>query len=91
MIVADWVCIWWVVVGVVALDGRWREERKERAASGSGCEPRRDAIFRSPVFIGWLHQARSCGSSRVWFAPRALLELKWHLVKVYVPKLGLEL
>ena len=45
MIVADWVCIWWVVVGVAALDGRWREERKEHAASGFGSEPRRVAGF----------------------------------------------
>ena len=86
MIVADWVCIWWVVVRVAALDGRWREERKEHAASGSGSEPRRAAIFRNPVFISWLHQAHSCGSSRVWLALRALLELKWHPVKVYAPK-----
>ena len=57
MIVADWVCIWWVVVRVGALDGRWREERKEHAASGSGSEPRRAAIFRNPVFISWLDQA----------------------------------
>ena len=47
MIVADWVCIWWVVVRVAALDGRWREERKEHAASV--------AIFRSLFLLaGWM-------------------------------------
>ena len=85
-----WVCM--AMVRLAACGGSWKEERKEREGSAGSQQPRREAIYRNPVFIGWLHQACSCGSSRVWLAPRALLvELKWHLVKVYVPKLDLEL
>ena len=71
MIVANWVCIWWVVVRVAALYGRWREERTEYAGSGSGSEPRRAAIFRNPVFISWLDQAQPCGDFGVWLASRS--------------------
>ena len=70
-------CLCGDMVRLAVGTGSWREERKECAASGPGCEPRRAAIFRNPVFICWLHQALSCGSSRVWLAPRALLERKW--------------
>ena len=73
-------------VRLAACGGSWKEERKEREGSGGLQQPRRAAIFRNPVFICWLHQALSCGSSRVWLAPRALLERKWHPVKVYAPK-----
>ena len=78
-------------VRLAACGGSWKEERKEREGSGGLQPPRRAAIKKNPVFISWLHQACACGYSRVWLAPRALLELKWHLVKVYVPKLGLKL
>ena len=71
MAVAGWVCIWWVVVRVAALDGRWREERKEYAGSGWGFEPRRAAIFRNPIFISWLDQAQPCGDFGVWLASRS--------------------
>ena len=39
----------------------WKEERKEREGSAGVQQRRRAAIFRNPVFIGWLHQAGSCG------------------------------
>ena len=68
MIVADWVCIWWVVVRVAALDGRWREERKEHAA--------RAAIFGNPIFISWLDQAWPCVYFGVWTASGSLLARK---------------
>ena len=79
-----WVCM--ATVRLAACGGSWKEERKEREGSAGLQQPRRAAIFRNPVFISWLHQACSCGSSRVWLALRALLELKWHPVKVYAPK-----
>ena len=56
MIVAGWVCIWWVVVRVAALDGRWREERKEHGASGSGLPSPAGRLFLETPFLlaGWI-------------------------------------
>ena len=82
-------------VGLAACTGSRKEERNKERKEGVGStgwqQPRSAAIFRNPVFIGWLHQALSRGSSRVWLASRALLELKCHPVKVYAPNLYREL
>ena len=61
------------------------ERGRDAAPADRNPSPAGRLFFRNPAFIGWLHQAHSCGSSRVWLALRALLELKWHPVKVYAP------
>ena len=66
--------------------GDGEERGRDAAPADRNPSPAERLFFRNPAFIGWLHQAHSCGSSRVWLALRALLELKWHPVKVYAPK-----